>query len=271
MSLRESLFQNPELSFQSHLFFQKNLGRDLLFEKNYISLREKENRIYTDDVVLRLPEIDYTHPLKKEWMVRKRSLQNLLNYFNRSGRPRKILELGCGNGWLCSHFADLPATEVLGADMNETELIQAANVFKKKDNLSFLYTDIMTSPLKEKFDYIVLASSLQYFKDVQVLLRRLQTLLADRGEIHIVDTPIYSVSDVDTARQRTADYFRKLAPEMQPFYHHHTWKSFDAFQTEVLYDPQSWTSKLKKLTSTYLPFYWVRITDNFITFPSFKR
>ena len=69
------------------------------FEKIYIALREKENRLYTDDQVEQLPFIKSSHIHSAEWAIRKRSTARLLNHLKKSRRQLTILEIGCGNGW----------------------------------------------------------------------------------------------------------------------------------------------------------------------------
>ena len=46
------------------------------FEKLYISLRKKEGRIfYNEEEIVKLPVIFSSHPLYKEWKIRKRFQQ----------------------------------------------------------------------------------------------------------------------------------------------------------------------------------------------------
>jgi hypothetical protein len=68
------------------------------FEKLYITLREKENRLYTDDQVKQLPLIPSSHVHSAEWVIRKRSTARLLNYLRKRRIQLSILEAGCGNG-----------------------------------------------------------------------------------------------------------------------------------------------------------------------------
>ena len=78
------------------------------FEKLYTQLREREGRIYTDNEVANLPEITVTHPHYKEWLIRKESSQKLIDHLKKTNQPLDILEMGCGNGWLCHRLAEIP-------------------------------------------------------------------------------------------------------------------------------------------------------------------
>lgn len=259
MTLREDLLQSPAFILDDNLFFQKSQKRDQSFEKNYIALRTQEQRIYSDDVVKQLPEIPPTHPLKKEWSIRKRSTEKLKEYLSAKTQSKKILEVGCGNGWLSHHLSTLPGKEVIALDLNETELRQAASVFGEQKNLSFIYADIFTLALLSKFDVIILASSVQYFEDLKVLITRLFDLLTGDGEIHIIDSPFYKLSELQSARSRTEEYLSKFSLSSS-FYFHHTWSSLAPFQGEVLHDPKSIFTQLKmKVVKNVSPFPWIRI------------
>ena len=72
-------------------------------EKVYLKVRETEGRIYPDDTVRNLPDIDAAHPLHAEWMIRKSSLEKFEGYLK--GRSITLLDVGCGNGWMSSRLA----------------------------------------------------------------------------------------------------------------------------------------------------------------------
>ncbi|MBT1698972.1 class I SAM-dependent methyltransferase [Fulvivirgaceae bacterium PWU4] len=262
MTLREQLTHNAAFVFNNKIFYQSGIETNLEFEKNYVELRQREKRVYTDSVVKELPSIAPDHHLKKEWKIRQTSLRKLCGYLEAKKSPKRILELGCGNGWLSHHLALLANTEVLGMDLNETELLQAASVFNPVNRLSFAYADIFTTGALPEFDYIILASSLQYFPDVKKLTGKLFRQLSPGGEIHIIDTPIYDSAEVISARARSAEYFNLQQSGMKPFYHHHDWKTFDDFTLQLLHDPRSITNRLAGLVSVQSPFPWICIKSS---------
>ncbi len=179
MTLRNIFLESPDFSFQNNIFYQRHFQRLNTFEKIYLSLREKENRVYPDEIVKELPEVPSHHVLRKEWMIRKFTLQRLIPYLSKKNKPI-ILELGCGNGWLSNHLATLPGSEVVGVDVNETELLQGSSVFTGTKNLFFAYADIFITSLPySPFDYIILSGSIQYFSNIGILFAKLFSLLAD--------------------------------------------------------------------------------------------
>ena len=88
------------------------------FEQMYIAVRDKEGRLYTDAQVAHLPDIDADHRYYKEWKTRKFAAVQLITFLEKQKRPLKILEIGCGNGWLSAKLANLPQARVTGIDAN---------------------------------------------------------------------------------------------------------------------------------------------------------
>jgi hypothetical protein len=70
------------------------------FEEIYCGLRAREGRIYADEEVRQLPRVKEADPNRNEWAVRERSAKRLFHYLSSRRRSLKILEVGCGNGWL---------------------------------------------------------------------------------------------------------------------------------------------------------------------------
>ena len=103
------------------------------FEDLYIAVRQQEKRIYTDEQLQLLPDID--HLYYDELKIRKRSSERLIAYLEKKHKYLRILEVGCGNGWLSAKLSNIPNTKVTGLDINQLEIEQANRVFKK-DNQS---------------------------------------------------------------------------------------------------------------------------------------
>jgi hypothetical protein len=83
------------------------------------------------------------------------------------------------------------------------------------------------------------------------------------GEIHIIDSPIYSDQEAMNAKQRTANYYSSLGfPEMINNYFHRSWDEISEYNFEILYNPSSAKRKLKKIFLTNdSPFPWIRIKE----------
>ena len=227
----------------------------------YLRVREREGRIYTDQVVAHLPDYPDDQALSSEWRSRADSSARLTSYLSAKKRPLSILELGCGNGWLANRLALIASTHVWGLDRNSRELVQAARVFTRP-NLAFLSADIFNAPLAEQsFDVIVLASVIQYFPDLAGLIQALKTLLKLRGEIHLLDSPLYNPDELPTAQERTQKYYAALGfPEMSGYYFHHLATDLDAFSPHWFYLPGNLVARLKRIVGQDIsPFPWLVI------------
>jgi ubiquinone/menaquinone biosynthesis C-methylase UbiE len=230
------------------------------FEEVYISLRDHEGRIYTDDEVAKLPNIADDHIYKQEWKIRKASSQRLIHYLQKKNKSLRILEVGCGNGWLSHCLSTVENSIVKGIDINQVELSQASRVFTNQKNLSFHYDDITEGALKgEYFDVIVFAASIQYFQSFRSMINHALELLHPKGEIHILDTHFYSAKEVDQAKHRSQEYFQQMdCSPMSRFYFHHSKEDLAAFDYEILYNAESF---FNKLIPNKNPFNWVCIKN----------
>jgi SAM-dependent methyltransferase len=229
-----------------------------LFEQEYIRLRSREGRIYTDDELQQLPEIAATHRYAEEWKIRKRSAEKLLQYFQQKNKACQILEPGCGNGWLSNFLAQDRRHIIKGVDINETELVQAKRVFVSQPNLRFICGSLDHPALtEEKYDAIVFASSIQYFESLQDVVKQCRTLLKPGGELHLLDSPFYQQQDLAAAIERTKKYFNEAGvPGMTAYYFHHSWEELAGLTYSILSKPASRFRLFKKNQD---PFPWICI------------
>ncbi len=228
------------------------------FERLYASVRDAEGRILTDEQVKALPDVEKAHPLRKEWKIRKRSAKRLLAYLQQKNQPLNILEIGCGNGWLSAMLADIPASTVTGLDVNRLEIVQAGRVFKKP-RLEFVWDDFKPELfLEEKFDAIIFAASIQYFKPLAGIFRDALACLTPDGEVHITDSHFYQVDELAAAAERTKTYYAGLGfPEMADHYFQHCIDDIRAFNNRILVNPRSAINRVLKRE----PFHWIVITQ----------
>ncbi len=251
----------PDSAILNNLYIPGIAMPDPRFEKSYITCRNKENRVYSDEEVSRLPDCGVSHPHYQEWQVRKASFTKLYSYLEQKKQPLNILEIGCGNGWLCHRLSAISRSRITGVDINFTELQQAARVFNGLHKIKFMFGDIRAGILEDrKYDIILFAASIQYFKSIDEILELSLQHLQPNAEIHITDTRFYSSTEAEAARIRTETYYASLGmPDMSGHYFHHTLRSVFPFNYKVLYDPASF---MNRVLHRSLPFHWIRITKD---------
>lgn len=230
------------------------------FEHFYGLTRAIEKRVYTDEQVALLPGIAAGHAHEREWNIRKRSAARLVNYLQQQHRPLNILEVGCGNGWLSNALAQMDNSQVLGIDLNYTEVEQAQRVFKRR-NLNFACQgfDIDKLCTNQQFDVIVFAAVLPYFKSARETIRQALSLLKPGGEIHLTDAHFYRPDELPTAIKACTEYFNAMGyPEMSDMYFHHTLDCLAGWNYRVMINPRSIISRCIRKE----PFYWIVIKNN---------
>jgi ubiquinone/menaquinone biosynthesis C-methylase UbiE len=245
------------LNQQNGVYIPEGILPDTTFEKLYLLIRQEEQRVYSNAELTNLPEIDANHKHHYEWSVRKESCKSLTTYLKKKNQFLKILEIGCGNGWLSHKLAEIPRTEAIGLDINLTELQQAANVFSNS-NLQFVYGDIRENILQNrKFDIIIFAGSIPYFSSLTEIIHSTLEKLTPGGEIHIMDSFFYNTENVETAKQNCREYYRNMGfPDMANYYFHHLLSDMKQFNYTM---KQQRHSFFKKLFSKRSVFPWLLI------------
>jgi ubiquinone/menaquinone biosynthesis C-methylase UbiE len=234
--------------------------RDILFEKKYITTRSLENRIYTDEELAKLPEIAEDHTHFREWQARARTIRLFLRYLSARKKSLEILEIGCGNGWLSHKLAEIKGSKVVGADINFTELQQAARVFNDDPNLTFVHGDIRTGILDgRQFDIIVFAATIEYFPSLKKILHTTLSFLKPAGEIHVMDSRICRPDEVDEFKRQKLAYYTSMGyPEMADFHYHHSMADLRPFHYDLRYHPHSVKNILQGRKN---PYPWVRVKN----------
>ena len=231
------------------------------FEDTYLKIRSKEKRIYSDQELSKLPFTSPSNQHHNEWRLRVKSFNRFQNYLLRKDGTLSILDLGSGNCWFSGQLSKSTYHQFICVDVNLKELEQGARIFSNS-GIQFIYADIFDDRLSiNYFDMIILNASVQYFPDLINLMKNLLNSLKTDGEIHIIDTPFYSQSEVKSARQRTIDYYKLLGfPEMSKKYFHHTYEDLSEFNYRILFNPQSLKVKFLKLFFRKdIPFPWILI------------
>ncbi|MDQ5838187.1 MAG: methyltransferase domain-containing protein [Acidobacteriota bacterium] len=107
----------------------------------------------------------------------------------------RILDVGCGSGWLSEYFARL-GYEVRGIDISpdlvEMSRERVARVPYGVDHetglrCTFQVHDIERAPLAEKFDAVICYDALHHFEDERAVVRNLAAMLPVGGQLFILE------------------------------------------------------------------------------------
>lgn len=108
---------------------------------------------------------------------------------------RRILDVGCGSGWLSEYFARL-GYDVTGLDISP-DLIEVARERVERIpygaddetplRCRFLVHDAEGAPLDEEFDAVVCYDSLHHFEDERAVLRSLAAMTKYGGSLFILE------------------------------------------------------------------------------------
>lgn len=114
-------------------------------------------------------QVDFFNNIAKDWdniiEVNEEKINKLLSKINiKDGDD--ILDVGTGTGVLIPFLKNLsPNGNIKGVDISEGMLTVARNKFKDITNLSFKEIDIEKTPMKEKYNKIVLYSMFPHLQD----------------------------------------------------------------------------------------------------------
>lgn len=211
------------------------------FPDLYLKLLRKENRLYDDAEVKELPGTFFYNLHRQEWSVREKSVARLLKYLDREtneGEKFRLLDVGTGTGWMAAQVAGLEQWDVIGVDIVDTLLQQAARVFPLP-NLDFVLGDIFQEIFpRESFDVVLLFDSIQYFPNISQLLERCKEYLKEGGEIHILESPLLLDKEQETAAQSAKAHYEQLGiPRMADHHFFHTKSDIQPFDHQYLYRP----------------------------------
>jgi 2-polyprenyl-3-methyl-5-hydroxy-6-metoxy-1,4-benzoquinol methylase/glycosyltransferase involved in cell wall biosynthesis len=108
---------------------------------------------------------------------------------------RRILDVGCGSGWLSEYFARL-GYDVTGIDISP-DLIEVARERVERVpygaddetplRCRFLVHDVEGAPLEEEFDAVICYDSLHHFEDERAVVKNLAAMTKYGGSLFILE------------------------------------------------------------------------------------
>lgn len=170
-----------------------------VFMQDYERIRKAEGRgSQQDDFYLNLPYRDLSGRNSKQWKIRARSFDHLMEHVLKGNRRRggeRVLDIGAGNCWMSFRLA-LAGYRPIAVDLltNEDDGLGAAEHFRK--HLPDLFPRVQAEHARlpfqdEQFDAAVFNASFHYAEDYAATLREAFRCVRSGGLVIISDTPWY--------------------------------------------------------------------------------
>jgi 2-polyprenyl-3-methyl-5-hydroxy-6-metoxy-1,4-benzoquinol methylase len=137
--------------------------------------------------------------------------------------PRRVLDAGCGEGWLCRAL-EARGIDVVGIDASAS-LVASARAASKSEYHQVSYEELVAQPAPadvEHYDAIVCNFSLLH-EDLEPLLRRFGSMLGSNGALLIQTVHPWSARGddayADAWRTESFASFEEEFPEPMPWYY----------------------------------------------------
>ncbi|MEP6741216.1 MAG: methyltransferase domain-containing protein, partial [bacterium] len=135
----------------------------------------------------------------------------------------RILDVGCGSGWLSEYFARL-GYNVTGIDISDDLVSMARERIERVPydvdhettlRCHFLTQDIEIAPLAQKFDAVICYDALHHFEDEQAVFRHLAAMLDVGGLLFILEG--HKPSAGSATEDELQDVMRRYGTLESPF------------------------------------------------------
>ncbi len=199
-----------------------------------------------------LPYRDVTRRHSRDWRVKARSLDALLAALQ-AQPPLRVLDLGCGVGWLSRSLAaqghDVLAMDVL---LDDALGLGAAGFYAAAGPcFERVWADLQRPPVKTaSVDLVVYNASLHYARDLESSLEEAARVLRPAGRLILLNSPVHR--DAASARRAETDARARLQrdgaiADVADAYHHFVRGELIATLTrhvgpvwEIAFDPGRW-------------------------------
>ncbi len=184
-------------------------GRVQAFEASYSLAWSRDGWGSADEEYLfRLPAKDVTGRHETEWRVKARSMEVLFRVLDRK-QLRRVIDLGCGMGWLSHHLA-LRGNEVYAVDIlrdDQLGLGAAGRYARRGPFFERIWGELERPPFRDSCsDAVICNASLHYASDTLAVLREISRILKPGGLFVLLNSPVHSDA---LSAVRARDGFRR--------------------------------------------------------------
>ena len=233
------------------------------FAREYRTVRRAEGWGSPDGAYYRaLPYRDLTGRFSAIWRIRARSYEKFVEHVvepleRQATEPLRIVDLGCGNGWLAYRLAQR-GHWVAAVDLLDDPLDGLGAVHHYCARVRALRAEYDHLPLSAaQMDVAVFNAALHYSTDYAKTLREALRVLRQRGRLVILDSPMYGdpTSGARMVKERQARFLASygFASDALPSEHYLTQARLQSLASELgivwhLYRPElDWRSSLGRV------------------------
>ncbi|MEN9645831.1 MAG: hypothetical protein RL238_2500 [Actinomycetota bacterium] len=178
------------------------------FLRDYTTIRLAEGRALADPAHYRaLPEVPVSNPLHGQWRMRGISWRAVQRHVLRD-RGLRVLDVGAGVGWLSNRLVEAGHEAVaIDLSVDDHDGLGAARHYTVAFPRRQAEMDALPAA-DGSFDLVVFNASIHYADDLERTLREAVRVLAPRGRIVVMDSPIYDrEADGEAMVRERADDF----------------------------------------------------------------
>jgi 2-polyprenyl-3-methyl-5-hydroxy-6-metoxy-1,4-benzoquinol methylase len=143
---------------------------------------------------------------------------------------KKVLEIGCGTGYVSYYIAKKTGMQIIGSDLCEPFINEAKKNYSLP-NLSFLTLDFnkAATTVHNKFDYIIGNGILHHlYSNIDEVLTTLKNLLNLQGKLIFMEPNIYNPYVAAIFKNKRLRKWAKLEPDEMAFSKAFIWEKLQA-------------------------------------------
>ena len=134
--------------------------------------------------------------------------------------PHRILDVGCGDGFLTEKIAVRSQADVVGVDFSAAMLARVRE--RSSERLSFVELDVNTMVFDEPFDLIVSLNTLHWVLDLPGAFARLFAAEADGGQLVcqlVGASEVPAIEDMAVVITKESAWRSSFEPDFRPYVH----------------------------------------------------
>lgn len=132
-------------------------------------------------------------PGSSKWRVKARSMEALFRFVDRLA-PRRIVDLGCGNGWLSRHLA-ARGFETYGVEIGLDDVLglgAASELLRHELDVNLIWGEMDHPPFRTaSVDAVICNASLHYATSISLVIGQIARIVRPGGALVVMNSPVH--------------------------------------------------------------------------------